>query len=421
MDIDPIRRVNYAATSASQPNCLNGPGITSDFKNYHIPLTQLLNRAIHRGGVAMGLDLGGVGTSSVTVAPGVAIDRLGQVIVLPSLGKYATGDSEATRTTADMPATLDATTFAGKSAFVTIRFLETSTGKLGNVLCDFLAQTPWLRLEDAGTFHDSEDVVILGRATISAGGQVGELAGPRQTIGVAAGTVSLRGTVSQGGSIGESAVPSAVLSIGPGGSLQVRVRDGTYIAQARQFQFTLPTATGFSFFSFEPMDDGGVRLKVNDSLLRLDANSLDFVGAARFESDVAVAGSLQVTGTKNFVVPHPADSAREIVYSCLEGPEAAVYVRGRARLARGVAEVAYPEHFAHVVNPETVTVQLTPRSASSAGLAVVDQSAAGFNVRELADGSGSYDFDYHATGVRRGYEGFTPTRPRGPAPGADRA
>jgi hypothetical protein len=122
---------------------------------------------------------------------------------------------------------------------------------------------------------------------------------------------------------------------------------------------------------------------------------------------------LDGAGPKNFVMAHPRDGSKDIVYACIEGPEAAAYIRGRATLTSGRAQVQLPEHFALVVNPDTMTVQLTPRSAASKGLAVVESGAGAFAVQELFAGTGTYDFDYFVAGVRKGFEHYQPVVAKG--------
>ena len=72
----------------------------------------------------------------------------------------------------------------------------------------------------------------------------------------------------------------------------------------------------------------------------------------------------------------------------------------------GRAYVEFPEHFTALAAPETVTVTLTPRSAQSRGLAVVDVTTEGVDVVELLQGTGSYQFDYVAYAVRKGFEDY---------------
>lgn len=122
-----------------------------------------------------------------------------------------------------------------------------------------------------------------------------------------------------------------------------------------------------------------------------------------------------ITGDlKSFSVDHPADPGKRIVYASLEGPEAAMYHRGTAHLAQGQATIELPEHFRLLCVPETLTVQLTPRSAQSQGLACVEATPSRLVVRELHNGTGSYDFDYSVVGVRHGHEDFEPVRQKRP-------
>ena len=109
---------------------------------------------------------------------------------------------------------------------------------------------------------------------------------------------------------------------------------------------------------------------------------------------------------KNFRMDHPKDSTKEIWYACIEGPEAAAYERGTAQLVDGEAQVDFSEHFELVANPETMTVILTPNSASSEGLAVIEKTATGIKIKELRNGTGNYKFDWEVKCVRKGYEDF---------------
>ena len=114
---------------------------------------------------------------------------------------------------------------------------------------------------------------------------------------------------------------------------------------------------------------------------------------------------------KNFCEPNPADPATDLVYACIEGPEAAMYVRGTATLVNGSATVALPDHFAALAADDGLTVQVTPLSADSEGLAVVSESKTEFSVRELHHGQGNYEFHWRAEAVRKGYENYRVVRP----------
>jgi hypothetical protein len=110
--------------------------------------------------------------------------------------------------------------------------------------------------------------------------------------------------------------------------------------------------------------------------------------------------------TKSFIVPDPQKQDRLIRYTCVEGPEAAIYIRGTGELASGFARVDFPEHFASMATENSITLTLTPRSADSKGLAAINVSSYGFDVAELLSGKGSYSFDYVAYAVRKGYEDY---------------
>ncbi|MEW5874713.1 MAG: hypothetical protein AB1752_05980 [Candidatus Zixiibacteriota bacterium] len=110
--------------------------------------------------------------------------------------------------------------------------------------------------------------------------------------------------------------------------------------------------------------------------------------------------------TKSFIVADPQDQSRMIRYTSIEGPEAAIYCRGKAALQGGVAHVDFPEHFTSMVDEGSITVSLTPRSRDSRGLAVLTTTAGGMDVGELNSGDGSYEFDYVVYGVRKGYEDY---------------
>lgn len=115
--------------------------------------------------------------------------------------------------------------------------------------------------------------------------------------------------------------------------------------------------------------------------------------------------------SKQFRVPNPDDASTDIVYASLEGPEAAAYLRGTAELTNGTAAIETPQHFRHVASNVGLTVNLTPLSAESLGLAVVEKSPERFVVRELHGGSGTYEFDYMITAVRKGHEDFQVIQP----------
>jgi len=154
------------------------------------------------------------------------------------------------------------------------------------------------------------------------------------------------------------------------------------------------------------MWDAGDNLKV----LLAAASSGGSLGL-RNSSNITTAGIEGSTGlvfgtTKSFIVADPSDSNRMIKYTSVEGPEAAIYVRGTADLVSGQGHIEFPDHFAVMAVPSSITVSLTPRSASSMGLAAVSVSSQGIDVAELGGGANSYSFDYVAYAVRKGFENY---------------
>lgn len=71
--------------------------------------------------------------------------------------------------------------------------------------------------------------------------------------------------------------------------------------------------------------------------------------------DLTLAGSLSAT-SKSFLIDHPTKPGKKLRYGSLEGPENGVYVRGR--LKGNVVEL--PEYWIKLVDPDSITVQLTP-------------------------------------------------------------
>jgi hypothetical protein len=127
---------------------------------------------------------------------------------------------------------------------------------------------------------------------------------------------------------------------------------------------------------------------------------------------VNAAGAGTITAeVKSFRVPYPGRPAEDIWYACVEGPEAAMYVRGTGQLVNGRATIELPEHFRVLAVEDGMTVQLTPRAGESMGLATGTRSLDSIEVVELHDGRGNYEFDWEVKAVRRAHQDFEVTRP----------
>ena len=63
------------------------------------------------------------------------------------------------------------------------------------------------------------------------------------------------------------------------------------------------------------------------------------------------------TNKKSFDIPHPTKEGWRLRHVCIEGPTADVYVRGRLNNSN---VIELPEYWRKLVDPETITVNLTP-------------------------------------------------------------
>lgn len=68
-------------------------------------------------------------------------------------------------------------------------------------------------------------------------------------------------------------------------------------------------------------------------------------------------GDHVLSAKKNFDIPHPTKEGWRLTHTCVEGPEASVYVRGRVKNS---SEISLPEYWKGLVNIDTITVNLTP-------------------------------------------------------------
>ena len=77
-----------------------------------------------------------------------------------------------------------------------------------------------------------------------------------------------------------------------------------------------------------------------------------------FTSDTQVeANGVTLTSRKPFDIPHPTKEGQRLRHVCLEGPESAVYVRGRVNNRNNV--ITLPDYWDGLVDYDTMTVQLT--------------------------------------------------------------
>lgn len=94
-----------------------------------------------------------------------------------------------------------------------------------------------------------------------------------------------------------------------------------------------------------------------------------FSGSAVITGSLLISGSgLRVTGstdvvgnftatTKSFLIEHQKLPGKKLIYGVLEGPEHAVFIRGKLHKQN---LITLPEEWEWLVDPNTITVQLTP-------------------------------------------------------------
>jgi len=102
----------------------------------------------------------------------------------------------------------------------------------------------------------------------------------------------------------------------------------------------------------------------------LDADLLDGISSASFlrsDADDTYTGNLTVTGninqtgaltatSKSFDIEHPTKEGMRLHHGVLEGPEHAVYIRGKSNSYI----IELPDYWEGLVHEDTITVQLTP-------------------------------------------------------------
>ena len=147
----------------------------------------------------------------------------------------------------------------------------------------------------------------------------------------------------------------------------------------------------------------------------IDDANLGYVGVADETGEVRAGIFIDDSGdgvvfgdSKQFIVDHPNRPGEKIVYVSLEGPEAAIFKRGVVKLENGRGAIELPEHFVALANPETLTVQLTPASIESLGVAFTPPVGGRIEVGELHGGTGSYDVHYVIHATRAGMENHQP-------------
>lgn len=118
---------------------------------------------------------------------------------------------------------------------------------------------------------------------------------------------------------------------------------------------------------------GALCFGVNNPYSLAISGSSAFLGVVDTSENVHVGGDIKAQGEvmsrcgghilsakKNFDIPHPTKEGWRLTHTCPEGPEAAVYIRGRVK---NTSEIHLPEYWKGLVDINSITVNLTPIGA----------------------------------------------------------
>ena len=90
------------------------------------------------------------------------------------------------------------------------------------------------------------------------------------------------------------------------------------------------------------------------------AGTISMQGSITSATEVTANG-ITLTSRKPFDIPHPTKKGYRLRHVCLEGPESGVYFRGRLT---GKNIIDLPDYWQRLVDPETITVNLTQIGSS---------------------------------------------------------
>jgi hypothetical protein len=112
---------------------------------------------------------------------------------------------------------------------------------------------------------------------------------------------------------------------------------------------------------FPPVQSGGI--SSNRTALRLDWR--DDTGTPQLYVDTTIVDLptqqwVLNKGYKTFVIQHPVEQDLYLVHACLEGPEVAVFYRGKSELIDGRREIELPDYFAALADEDSATISITP-------------------------------------------------------------
>ena len=147
--------------------------------------------------------------------------------------------------------------------------------------------------------------------------------------------------------------------------------------------------------------------------LKINSPGITGAGDINITGDIVAnevtAGGKTLSSRKDFDIPHPTKNGWRLRHVCLEGPESAVYIRGRLTDS---STIEVPGYWDGLVDPETITVQLTQIGCSQD--LIVDKIEWGKKIKVKSGNASKIDCYYYIQAERKDgekliveYEGTT--------------
>lgn len=141
--------------------------------------------------------------------------------------------------------------------------------------------------------------------------------------------------------------------------------------------------------------------------LRINSPGITGAGDINITGDIVAnevtAGGKTLSSRKDFDIPHPTKNGWRLRHVCLEGPESGVYIRGRLT-EKNTIEV--PDYWDGLVDPETITVQLTQIGCSQD--LIVDRIEWGKKIIVKSGNASKIDCYYYIQAERKDGEKLIP-------------
>ena len=157
-----------------------------------------------------------------------------------------------------------------------------------------------------------------------------------------------------------------------------------YIWKGNKNQDTYPDEACLPWYHKTAQIDG---LKINTPGITGD-------GSVIVGGEVSASG-ITLTSRKPFDIPHPTKKGYRLRHVCLEGQESGVYIRGRLTDS---STIEVPDYWDGLVDPETITVQLTQIGCSQD--LIVDKIEWGKKIKVKSGNASKIDCYYYIQAER---------------------